>query len=214
MKRVRRGRSVAIGAGKDGVVIRIRVACSAYAVRIPVSKREEGVILRRQCRGEPGSSRVTCRAGGRPSGGHMVRIGCRGEVRLVARVAVGRRSRENVIDVALVARNVHMCASKREWRVVVIESSSGPRRCRMARFARGRESSRCMIRVRRSIPICLVAPIAGRRQRRVVVIRMALRALQRCVRARKWECGVVVVEGGRNPGRCRVAYGAIRRKPG
>lgn len=40
--------SVATGAGKDGIVRRIRVAISAHAVRIAVIEREKRVIRRRQ----------------------------------------------------------------------------------------------------------------------------------------------------------------------
>ncbi len=126
MKRIRRGRSVAVRTGKDGVVVRICVTRRAHPVRIPVRKWEKRVILRRQCCRQPRSSRVTCRAGSRPSRGHVVWVGRRGEVRLVARIAVRRRSRENIIDVALVARNVHVRSGQRKWRVVVIEGSAGP----------------------------------------------------------------------------------------
>jgi len=66
----------------------------------------------------------------------------------------------------------------------VIEVDVDPVSSRMARVAgRGEPCSR-VARVCRSIPIRLVAAEAGRRQRRVVVIGMALRAGQSCMRSR------------------------------
>jgi len=71
-----------------------------------------------------------------------------------------------------------------EWIVSiqgVIEIDVGPVRSRVARVA-GRGEPCCRVaRVCRSIPIRLVTAVAGRGQRAVVVIRMALRAGQRCV---------------------------------
>jgi len=54
--------------------------------------------------------------------------------------------------------------------------------------------------------------VAGRRKRRVVVVRMALKARHGDVRARKRETCVVVIERGRAPAARRVANRAISRE--
>jgi len=66
----------------------------------------------------------------------------------------------------------------------MIEVDVGPVRCRMAGVAGCGEPGCGVARVCRSIPIRLVAAVAGRGQRAVVVIGVALRAGQRCVCSR------------------------------
>lgn len=106
-----------------------------------------------------------------------------------------------------------MRASQRERRVVVIERRASPCRCGVACIASGRESCRGMGGIRRSVPIRLVAAIAGGWQRCVVVIGVARRAGNGCVCARQRECRVVVIKGGWAPAARGVADGAIRREP-
>jgi len=172
---------MAVCAGEDGVVVRIRVAGGAHAVGIAMVHREECVILRRQCCRKPCSRCVAGRAGSRPPGCDVIWVRRRGEVPLVARVAVCWRTRKHVIDVALGARDIHVRARERERGVVVIECGAGPRCSRVARPTSGREAGRRVIGISRAIPVALMASIAGSWQCRVVVIYMALRALHGCV---------------------------------
>ena len=69
-----------------------------------------------------------------------------------------------------------------------------------------------MIGIRSAVPIGLVAAVAGSRQRGVVVVGVALRALQGGVCTREREGRVVVIKGGRAPARGCVADGAVRRE--
>lgn len=102
------------------------MAGSAHAISVTVCEREERVVLRRQSSGKPRSGRMTSGAGGRPAGGHVIGISCRGEVCFVARVAGGRRACEYVVDVAFAAHDVHMRTGQRKRRVVVIEGRARP----------------------------------------------------------------------------------------
>jgi len=122
---------------------------------------------------------------GRESRGHMVRICCAVEIRLVAGIAGRWSVRVIVVRMALGAGQRGM--SSGQWIVGihrVIEVDVDPVRSRVARVAgRWKPGSR-VAGVRRSSPIRLVAAEAGRGQRAVIVIGVALRAGQRCVRTR------------------------------
>jgi hypothetical protein len=82
----------------------------------------------------------------------------------------------------------------------------------MAGVARRGESSRSMVRVVRSIPICLVTAEAGSGQSGVIIVRVALRAAECCVRASKREGRVVVVEGRWTPATRGVTDGTVGRE--
>jgi len=177
-----------------------------------VIEREKGVVARRQRRGDPRGRRMTRSACCGPASRHVIGIRCSCKVGGVAGVARRRGSREDVVDVAFDAVNRCVRASKREWRVVVIECRSGPRcRC-VTGVACRRKSRRGMIRIRRAIPIGLVAPVARRGQRRVVVICMALCTGQRRVCAGQWKRRVVVIERRRAPRTRRMADRTICRE--
>ena len=102
-----------------------------------------------------------------------------------------------------------VCSCQRERSVVVVERSPCPRCGCVARLASGREASCCMIRICRPIPVLLVASVTGGGKRRVVVIGVALRTLNRCVGSAQRERRVVAVERGRTPATRRMAYRAI-----
>lgn len=184
----------------------------AYAIRTSMIQREEGVVLGWQRRRNPRGGGMARGARGRPAGTHVVRIRRRSEIRFVARVAVGRRASEHVVDVTLIARYVHMRTRQGKRGVVVIEGRARPRSCCVAGIAGRGEASGRMIRVVRSVPVRLVAPVTRCGQGCVVVVRVALQALQRRVRSSQRESRVVVVEGRRAPSTCRVADRAVSRK--
>ena len=83
------------------------MARRADTVCVAVSDGEEGVIGDRKVARQPGCRRVAGCASGRPRSSHVVGVGRSGEVRLVARVAIRRRSRKDVVDVATSAG--HSC---------------------------------------------------------------------------------------------------------
>jgi len=208
--------AMAAGAGKDRVVGRIGVAGCAHAVRVPVGGWEERVVRSRQSRRGPVRSRVARGAGGRPLRRGVVGIGRAGIVGRVARIAIGRRAREDIIDVAQVACDSRVGTRQREWRVGVVECGAGPVRRRMARVASRGESSRGMGRIGRPVPIGLVAAVAKGRQGAVVGGRagMAQHALHGGVEAGQRERGGRVIERRRSPVGGRVADGAIGREAG
>jgi len=98
-----------------------------------------------------------------------------------------------------------MSAGERERCVVMVEGRADPGGRSVAGLACSREPRRGMRRTIRSIPIRLVASVASRGQRGVIVIRVALRAHHRRVRASQWESGVVVIERRWDPATRRVA---------
>src|ERR1700756_136350 len=79
------------------------------------------------------------------------------EHRVVARVGVAGCA--NTVRVAVI-----------RWEVRVVEGGSGPTGRGVARIASGREASRLVIGIRGPGVIRLVAAVAGRGQRRVVVV--------------------------------------------
>ncbi len=79
----------------------------------------------------------------------------------MARVAIGRRAGEHIIDMAARARDIDMGAREREGRVVVIESSPSPGRRRMSDRAILWESRRDVIGIGRSVEIRQVAGDTG-----------------------------------------------------
>ena len=142
----------------------------------------------------------------------MVRIGRPVVILGVAGIAIRRRPREHVIDVAADARYSRMRSGQREGRVVVIEDRSGPRcRC-MACSARGWEASRHVIWIGRSCEVCLVAGIAIRRRPGEHIIDVAAGAGHGGMCARQWEGRVVVIEDGAGPGSRRMASCTGRRE--
>ncbi len=108
------------------------------------------------------------------------------------------------VGVARGADIVRVAVIGRERRVLrVVESRVGPGRGVVAVLARRREELRLrrVARVRRVVVVGLVAPDAGRRQRRVVVVDVAIGALPRRhgVRPGQRERRVVVIERGVGP---------------
>jgi len=117
---------VARSARKHRVVPGVGVAGCANTIRIPVVEREECVIARGQCGREPGCRGVAGGAGCWPARSRVVGIRGTGVISLVAGVAVSRRSRKHVVDVAQDASHCGVRARKRERRVVVVKGCAGP----------------------------------------------------------------------------------------
>lgn len=123
----------------------------------------------------------------------MARIRRSVPVRLVAPKAVCGKCGVVVVDMAL--RTGHSRVSARQGKDrSVVEGGRCPVARGVAQGAVGRESSRDMGRVGCACEVCLVTSIAGGRQRRVVVVGVALCAGHGGVCARQRESGVVVIE--------------------
>ncbi len=67
-----------------------------------------------------------------------------------------------------------------------------------------------MNRIRRGVVVRLMASVAGRRQRRVVVVYVAIRAGHRCVESRQRKSRLAVIEFAVRPLDCVVAQIARR----
>ena len=132
-------------------------------------------------------------------------------VRLVTAKAGRRQCRVVVVCMALAARYRRMGACKRKHRAV-IETRWAPGAGCVTEPAVGWESCRDVTRIRGARKLGLMASIARRGKRCVIVVHVALRARNRRMRARQWERRVVVVEARESPRRCVVALCAIRRK--
>ena len=146
------------------------------------------------------------------------------EIRCIV-VAMATRALENRVvarvGMAGCANTIRVAVIRREVRVV--ERGSGPAGRGVARVASRGEASRLVIGIRGPGVIRLVTAIAGRRQRRVVVVHVALRAGHvRRVISRQRERRGVVIEGGTRPirgcpggvasiARCGEAHGRVRR---
>ncbi len=102
------------------------MAVCAYSVCIAVVDGEERVVGARQVRRQPGCGCVAGGACGGPPRRDVIGICGTGEIGLMAGVAVGRRTRENVVDMARGAGDGNVRPGQREGRVVVIECRSGP----------------------------------------------------------------------------------------
>src|SRR4051812_4920019 len=99
---------------------------------------------------------------------------------------------------------------KRKWRLVVVEHRSVPRTGGVAYAAIRREARGSVRRIFRVVVIGLVAPETRGRNRGVVVVLVALRAIHSHVCAGQWEGGLVVIETRGAPASGRMADRAVR----
>ena len=96
---------------------------------------------------------------------------------------------------ALRALQRNVCASQRETRGRVIESGIRPGRRAVAGFASLRHSSLHVVGIGGALVVLQVARDAGGVGQVVISIDVALRTLQRDVRACEREAGLSVIEG-------------------
>lgn len=155
---------------------------------------------------------VACVASCRKRSSSVARIGCALPIRLMAAVARRRQSRVVVVRVALCARHSRMRPGQREYRSM-IEGGRRPVCRRVAERAVRGKSCRNVRGIVGAGEVSLVTSVAGRRQRRVVVVHMALRALNGSMRAGKREARFVVIEIRQRPRSRVVALRAVSRKP-
>jgi len=195
-----------VGAGQ--IVIAVHVALLALHRRVRAGQREAGgrVIERR---GAPRRGVVALLAGGGEAGLHVVRIRRFVEIRLMAGHAscIGAGQVVVVVDVALLALHRRVRTGQREARCRMVKGSARPRRGVVALLARGGEPRLHVVGVGRIVEVRLMAGNASRvgAGQIVVVVNVALRALQRGVRAGQREAGRRVIERGTRPRRGVVA---------
>lgn len=186
----------------------------ANPICIAVVEGEEGVVTGGQSSRQPGGCGVAGGAGSGPSSCNVVGICGSNEVCLVAGVAIRGGAREDIVDVAFDAIDGGVRAGKRERSAVVVEGGSSPSRGGVACLAGCREARGRVRGVSGSGPVGLVAAVAGRGERGVVVVHMAGSAGNSCMRTGKRECRGGVIEGRGSPVRRGVADGAIRGEAG
>ena len=125
---------------------------------------------------------------------------------LLMTAIAGRRQRGVVVvHVAICAGNLGVETGQGKWCVVVIEGSAGPRRGVVAGIAGLGETAGYVVRIRCALEIFEVASYAGAAGEPVISVDVALRALQRAMRAGKSESRRSVVETRSGPGSRSVA---------
>jgi len=207
------GLVTAIAGGRQGCVVVVGVALRTGHCCMGSRKWKCGVVVIKRGRA-PATRRVANRAIRRESRGHVVGVSRAREIRLMARVAGSRGVHVVIVGVALSACQRRVHSGKRIVGIRgVVEVDIGPVGRRMACVAGGREARCNVAGVRGSIPIRLVAAEAGGRQRRVVVVGVALRA-RKCGMSTGQRKHRSMIERRRVPGAGRVAQRAVGWKTG
>ena len=151
----------------------------------------------------------------RETGGDMVRIVGALVVLQVAGIAGGAQAFVDAARMALNASRGDVLAGQRERGLGgVIEFRAGPIDGGVALRAILREASGGVIRIGGALIVLQVAGIAGRGQRSVLAVGMALRARRGGMLAGERKLGGAVIEGGGHPCRGGVAQLAILRESG
>ena len=179
--------------------------CASYrGVR---AGQREGCLIVIEHRSRPRCGCMAGDAGSGEAGGDVIGIRGAGVVGLVAGIAVGRRARKLVVDVARCAGHRDVRAGQRESRLVVVEYRAGPRRGVVAGNACGGESCRNVIWIRGAAVIGFVARVAVSRRAGKLVVDVARRAGDGGVGAGERERRLVVIEHRAGPRRGVVAGG-------
>lgn len=130
---------------------------------------------------------------------HVVRISRAVVIRHMAQIAGAAGQVVVVVHVALRALQIRVAVRQGEAHRIVVERRLQPRNRVVTGLARSWESRRSVIRVVRAVVIRHVTQIAGATGEVVVVVDVALRALQVRVAIRQRESNRVVIETRRLP---------------
>lgn len=202
-----------IRAGEYEEIIGIGVAITAG---IPNSRHvrtrvdgEPGVI---EGRTQPGCRVVAGLAGCRELRGHVIRIGGAQIILMMAPIAVRRQGGVVVVHMTAGARHRRMESRERKAGVIVVERSRNPCARVVAHVALLGESNLHVVGVVRILEILQMAADAGSVRQLVIVVHVALAALQRCVESRERKSSSRVIERGCSPCGGVVADRAIRRE--
>lgn len=136
----------------------------------------------------------------------MLRVGIR------FRVAVGARENSVITWIGVAGRTYAVRVPVIHREICMVPVRRDPRGGVVARGAGSREARGHVVRIRRAAVVSLVARIAVRGQRRVVVVHVATGAGNGCMRSRQREGCVVVIERRGNPCRRVVANIALLRE--
>src|ERR1035438_9126005 len=198
-------------------VVAVHVALGALQAGMSAGQGEPGrPVVEGGAGPVEGRGSVAKRAVLREAGGFVRRVGGAVEVGLVA-VPAGRAVQSVVVvDVARGALLSGVESHQGEPRRRVVESGAVPIRRGVAAGTILREVGRVVGRIVGSVVVGLVTIPAGCGGQAVVVIHVALCALQAGVRAGQGESGSHVVERGAGPveGRGSVALGTVLRESG
>ena len=195
---------------KYRVVTRVRVACGAYAPRVPMRHREPRVIESSSRPLSRGVAGLACRG---ESCRHMVGIRRRLVNRSVAAVAIGRNTRVVIVDVATRASHRRVRSGQRKSRRVVVEGGAVPVDRVVAQLAGSGKTELNMVDRRgRRVVVGLMTGHAGRARQTEIVVHVARTAGNARVRACQRPTGGGMIECCAAPVRRGVAYSAIGRE--
>jgi len=206
-------RHVAAGARRRRrSVVVVQVALCALQGRVSAGQRVMRVQSMIKLPAQPVGGGVAGVASVRKVQLHVAGVIRAVKVRGVARIAILRHRRVVAVCVALRALNRRMSSRQREDRCVVEIRRRPPGR-RVAKRAVGGEAASYVVRVSRAGKVSLVAGVTIGRRRSVVIVRMALGALYRCMLSDERPVSVQgVIEGGVVPIHRAVAGSAVARK--
>lgn len=166
-----------------------------------------------ELRAGPFRSGVAARTIRREAGGHVVRVCGFVEVLQVAASALRWCISELIVQVALVAGHVHMCACQGELgRSIVVELRARPRGRRMAHRASRWKAGCAVIWIGGVVEILEMAAGTVGRNGGVVPADMALCARYAHMCARQGKLCQIMVELGVLPAGCSVTCAALRGK--
>ena len=201
---------VAVNAGKNRIIVGIRVAIGTTA---------PSVTMRPTIDGEPAP--IVVKVGIVPivgvvaafavvgeAGGGVVRVTCVVVIIIVAKVTVGRRIIE-AVRMTLGAVHLPVGAGKREAGGVVLKGRRRPGVSVVTDGAVVVELPGGVVGVGDAIVICFVTAETGRRVATILPADMALFAVYHPVRANELEGGGIVVKRGRRPNDGGMADGAV-----
>ena len=168
------------GDAREHEIIR-RIGVAVTALVDPVMRDREISVV--EHRPQPRTRVVTRLAGGWESGCNVVRVGGAVVVSLVAAVTGGRKRQVVIVDVAAGTRHGRMESGQRERGVVVIERRWNPCGGVVANLALLREANLRVVGRVGGVEVIQVTSDAGGAGQVVIVVDVALRTLQRGVRA-------------------------------
>jgi hypothetical protein len=184
-------------------VLAVRVALRTSHRLVRARQREPcGRVVEfgsRPCR-----RRMTGLAGGWKTGCDVIRILRAVEIVLMTTHAIGRRSLELPVDVALRTSHRLVRTRQREPSRRVIKLRSGPRRCCVTRLTGRWESRSYVVRILGIVEVCLVTTNTVCRSSLELAVRMALRTGNGLVCAGEREARRPVIELSPGPHRCCV----------
>lgn len=133
-------------------------------------------------------------------------------VSLCFRVAIGALENAVVarIRVANGTNSVRSAVIRGE--IGMVEGGAEPTRRRVACGTSCWKARAHVVRIVGSFIVRLMAAVAVRRQRRVVIVHVATRARHTRVSSSQWETRIVVIESGRCPSRRAVTHVALLRE--